>query len=630
MAYEIRNQKLPFMFEYWPPGATAPEKRFIIPINPENYKTTRPSKISVTHTKGGVFVDNFGIGIAKILMSGTFGFLGSLPGGPGIHADGAKKDAWNLLKEFEREVFFEFYAQFGSGSNPTLENKAQLRFFNFTDEEFYEVVINNFTVTRSKERRQLYQYIIEMTAIQDLNERPKVSPLDPPTLALKEVPIPDVDAFIKWRKILQGYTDISVKVSDAINQMQSIETTLTTIAIAVRAFRNGATALISAPFSLVETAIRTVEVCLETVVSVVDLPHEITDHMRDMERTLLQSRINRHLYRVDASTNIPTGQNTATHILTAALPSDSVEVEVDAGDTPETSIFVDGIEQAATIAASAVTAMDVDSIEAIAARTMGDASQWRAIAFLNNLEPPFIARTPLSGFSPVLAKGSLVFAINRSVRVDGFTPSPGQVLLFVDGETWESATVESVDSFSGTITIETLMEETFSAGTPVSLHDRALSVVRPGDMVKIPGRVTSETPPTLGEYVDHYDRIFGADEYLDIDGTQADDSSGDAAITVGLRNLEMQLSHRLQTLRGELGPLGHPNYGSLLPALIGKNNTPYWLERIRFEAKATVLEDPRIRSVDSLTMRMEGTAIYIDAMVRAENTDGSRKVSLLL
>jgi len=631
MAYEIRNQKLPFMFEYWPPGATAPSKRFILPVNPESYRIQHNARVSVVQTKGGTFTDNFGMGVAKISMQGTFGLLGSLPGGPGQHAEGLRKDAWSLLKEAEIEVFFEFYKQFGSDANPDQAQKAQLRFYNFTDEQAFEVILHPFSVTRSTQRRFLYQYTMEMQVIRDLLSTPYDIATDAPTLALKDVPAPDSEMFKTWKKILAGYTSLSNKVSDAINLMTEVESKIDTIATAVNGFRNGMSSFITVGFDVVESAIHSVDTIIDAVITVEDLPHEFTDHLRELKRRLYHGRINKHLFKQSNDSQIPASSSTtqAVEIITAQAPPNAVEVPISTGENPETTIFSAGIEQAENVVTSATTVTESDTIETIASRTLGDATQWRRIAFLNNLEPPFVAKGWEDAFSETLATGTLVAILGRTLEISGFVPTPGQVIVIHSGGGYEPLVVESYAA-PQMVTCEKTIVESHPVGSTVTLHESTMNVVRPGDTIKIPGTANRDTPPTLGDYQNHYDAIYGADEYLNQNGEHEDDRTGDVAIVVGLKNLEMQLSHRLKTMRGELATVGHPNYGSLIPSFIGKVDTDYWLERIRMEARAVVLEDPRIKSVDSLNVRVDGDAVYIDAKATTAGVDGSRKLSLLL
>ena len=625
---DIRDQKMPFMFEYWPDNATEPLKRFILPINPETYKITYPAKVGVIQTKGGVFVDNFGKGMPSITIQGTFGVKGSLPGGGGKHINGQQKDSWSLLKELEAEVFFEFYAQFGTTSKRT-DKPASLRFFNFTDQHYYEVILNPFIVTRSIQRRFLYQYNMELKAVRDLAE-PKKS-IDPIASTLGDVQAPDATKFSTWKKILKGYTSVSTYVSDAINTMQSIEGTIETVSASVSGFRNGISDFIEAPFNLVETALKGIDSVVSSVVSLDEIPHEFKDHLRGMKLTFLKLKINQHLFKVTETTGTTanTTPSTLVEISTAPLPTGGT-FPVTAAENHETTLFNPGIETAKDITTKAVTIKDSDTIESIAAKVLGDAGQWKRIAFLNQLESPFIAKEPEDAVSAATSKGTLVSVSGREVVLTNATATAGQILLLVDGNDWETAVIEGPGSVSGSFLLEEDLTIAFGSGATASIHDEKLNVLTPGDKINIPGDTGAANNIGAGGYQDYYDKILGADERTDVDGYKTASTAGTVDVVAGIANLEMQLQHRMRTKRGELAALGHPEYGSLLPTMIGKIDNPYWLERIRFEAKASILEDPRIVAVSNMNVIVDGTAVYIEADATITGEENSRRISVLV
>jgi len=71
----------------------------------------------------------------------------------------------------------------------------------------------------------------------------------------------------------------------------------------------------------------------------------------------------------------------------------------------------------------------------------------------------------------------------------------------------------------------------------------------------------------------------------------------DLVLSSGLDNLRQAVEIRLLTPKGELAPLGHPDYGSRLPDLVGEGNT----ETNRNLAKLFVIEalkqEPRIQKI---------------------------------
>lgn len=77
----------------------------------------------------------------------------------------------------------------------------------------------------------------------------------------------------------------------------------------------------------------------------------------------------------------------------------------------------------------------------------------------------------------------------------------------------------------------------------------------------------------------------------------------DLALLGGVEAITQAIANRLKTRKGELAPLGHPDYGSRHHELIGEPNT----ERVRNLIKLFVLQalrdEPRIEKVLDATVR---------------------------
>jgi hypothetical protein len=101
-------------------------------------------------------------------------------------------------------------------------------------------------------------------------------------------------------------------------------------------------------------------------------------------------------------------------------------------------------------------------------------------------------------------------------------------------------------------------------------------------------------------------KLFGADIGLR-DGAGGLDfalggpvgSSGDLMVAVGNDNAVQALSLRLRVRKGELAPLGWPDYGSRLHELIGEPNLPRTQLKAQVFARAAIEADPRVKRVES-------------------------------
>ena len=387
MAKAPRDQSLPFLIESWVGGQLA--ESYVLPINPSAYNHQRDPRASTTYTKGGAWEDLQGMGFAKIQLEGTFGYRGSLPGGP-VPPErvrgGVQMCAWELFKDLE-STLFGFYDRFGADA-PAPPQGTELRFYNFTDEHFYKVQQTRFELKRSVSHRFLYRYSLHLLGLEPLLA-PKVSPTDPLREALSMVVEPDTDRISWWKSALNGYTWVSNGISDTINYLDDLESDLRTIQQSVAAFRSGLSDFIDAPFELVSSAIDTVETVLGVVASLDSLPFEFTAALRDTKRDLFSLKIRADRFREPGAVSFESSAPASgrTEILTGPLPT-GAWVDAVTMNNPETTLFgeIDGAED---VAAAEVAVRDGETLHSLAEKHLGSASEWQRIALLNDLEYPY-------------------------------------------------------------------------------------------------------------------------------------------------------------------------------------------------------------------------------------------------
>ncbi len=644
----IVDQRLPFLFEVWMPQGGAPTDSFVLPINPEDYRKSESPRVSITHTKGGAHEDNVGNGLPRITLSGSFGYLGSLPGGGGRHASGLQLCGADLYKELE-DIFLRFYRKYGE-----LRTQAGpfpiLHFHNFADEAFYHVSIERFDLLRSTRHRHIYRYQIDMIGLERLDapqsQRLAYRPTAADTLIddVNTMEALDDESLGVWGSVLAGYTKLSTKVNDVINQIDEVKAKVTTVKRAVGAFKQSLTDLVEAPFGLIGEIRETFDSILDNAEDIGGLPHELRDLLLEEKRKIFGYERNESLFvTADTSTSAASAEDVSPtrpeifEISTAELPTNLVVDGFDlvSMDIPEESLFSSDISTAREVAVAEVAITDGASLEGIAHQALGSGLEWKRIADLNGLEYPYIVcGDPYDAYTEELQRGvtmSEAKAYQRGIAIDGVTPDAGQLLVFNLSDVLHAATVESVvEGSSGLIVnIETPFTFAIPSGTVVTVHERALSVLLCGQKIKIP-KLSSQASQQGDSSDGSEAKLFKVDEALDANGEHVAAGGGGISTLSGLENLQAQLQHRLNTLRGELGQLGHPGYGSLLPMLIGKAGTPMWMERAKFEAKMVVLEDPRIERVVNVKASMEGTSILFEADAIPVNTSSAKRLSLVV
>ena len=118
---------------------------------------------------------------------------------------------------------------------------------------------------------------------------------------------------------------------------------------------------------------------------------------------------------------------------------------------------------------------------------------------------------------------------------------------------------------------------------------------------------------------------FGTDLRLHFLGNGVDLVGGDedTGVTVGLDTLVQALKMRLLVDRGELSDLGHDRYGSRIRDLLGETLNAANLELLRRTVRKTLLQDPRVLEVPSVTVRAGLQAGTVDVIARVRAVDDS-------
>lgn len=290
---------------------------------------------------------------------------------------------------------------------------------------------------------------------------------------------------------------------------------------------------------------------------------------------------------------------------------------------PEDTIYDGNIDQALLVSASQETVLGNDTIYSIAARTNSD---WKQIVSINNLEYPYVSANYLDALSPATAATSAPKVPTGTLElvIPGITPKQDDILAFDSGRI--CLTVKSFDGY--TIALATPAPGGIPTGGVLTLHEKKMLVAVPGQKLSIPG-----DSPSIGQISSSTETfeemLFGIDEFLDNDGQMHADQSDIVSIG-GMQNLAMQIYHRINTLKGELSQLGHPEYGSLVPTFVGKPMTPVWQERILLECRLAAEADPRVQYLDNVRLYNEGTALFFEADVFPINNQDPVVVSIPL
>ncbi len=129
-------------------------KAYKFNLNPEEYTQDEPSRSTVTQTKGGAWIDDFGAGLVQIFMKGSTGVKNGF-------------EKFKELKQFIRDYY--------DNISPGDEVVDEMTFHNYTDEESWIVHLDpsGLKIFRSKSNPLMFMYEIRLVCIRPA-QMPKI------------------------------------------------------------------------------------------------------------------------------------------------------------------------------------------------------------------------------------------------------------------------------------------------------------------------------------------------------------------------------------------------------------------------------------------------------------------------
>ena len=266
-------------------------------INPEIFEQNEPARIAITQTRGGAFVDNFGWGLKTVTLRGITGFRSRDMGGRTVSGHEHFLELRTMIRDWT----------FNSKVDP---DQNHLYFYNWADEEYYEIAVTNFQLLRNVNRPLLYQYNLTFTVLQNLSEKPEWRPEDEAYTDYMNAPekrAPIVGSSLTGlvenvNDIVDGNIDISGMTegtqtwagligkgveyyntaTEAYETVESVISDVEDLAGDISMFVSGATSFISKPFELVRDLATSIGDVIDSMCSVKNVPHELVRDFREM------------------------------------------------------------------------------------------------------------------------------------------------------------------------------------------------------------------------------------------------------------------------------------------------------------------------------------------------------------
>lgn len=124
-------------------------------INPQDYNFTVPTRVNAIQTKGGVFIDDFGLGIGTLSLRG-------------VVADtirNSQSQTLNTAFEQFKKLYRIVHEEVFKDRLPGIPVSKVLYVFNYTDNLLFITMPQKFTLNRSSSKPYLYQYDINLIVI---------------------------------------------------------------------------------------------------------------------------------------------------------------------------------------------------------------------------------------------------------------------------------------------------------------------------------------------------------------------------------------------------------------------------------------------------------------------------------
>lgn len=261
------------------------------------------------------------------------------------------------------------------------------------------------------------------------------------------------------------------------------------------------------------------------------------------------------------------------------------------------------------------------TIEAIAARYLGDPNRWLEIVTLNNLQDPYIDENgfQLSLLSNATGRQITISSIEniyvgQLVTLHSATQIPSsRRILGIDrlSDTSYLLTLDGLANLDNFTTADNAYIQAYLPGTVNSQQN----IFIPSDL-EVPNDPDITIPPSVsGENLAGLSKV---DLLLTDSGDLAVNSFGDFRFAAGMSNLIQAIKIKLSTQKGKL--LMHPDFG--LGIKVGSMISEVDVQEIYNSIDKMISDDPRFDGISNLQIEINGPKLSISLGVVLANRSG--------
>lgn len=147
-------------------------------LMPEQYTLDRPARTTIVQTRGGQFIDDFGLGIGTLSISGTTGFRRMPNNSPAFNPPTTEDESDGMDRWRGLVKLFETWYQFKRGDTT---QEWWMHFLNWSEEDHYLVwPIGLPKLVRNVREPLLFRYEIQLTVLKKISDTNYLTPGESP------------------------------------------------------------------------------------------------------------------------------------------------------------------------------------------------------------------------------------------------------------------------------------------------------------------------------------------------------------------------------------------------------------------------------------------------------------------
>lgn len=265
-----------------------------------------------------------------------------------------------------------------------------------------------------------------------------------------------------------------------------------------------------------------------------------------------------------------------------------------------------------------------DTIESLAAATLGSAARWPVLVEFNELRYPYIASDPTLFLGEYLGEKVLAAPTVQGQKtltlldVDGLQLNQRVRLAWNGVE--QIVTIQALTGETGAVHIVEALNAVFPTIATVQVYGATSEtfgrILKVGDTLLIPTNEISAGSPLLDVQpaIPAATRLYGTDIAIADDGSLSV-FNGDLKTVAGVANLQQAVRRRFTVERGSL--VYHPLYGTGLHRYLGHKNTSYFGFLAQVDAHQTLARDPRIAEITDFSGVIQGDQLLLTVGIKS-------------